>query len=74
MKDKILEIISDVRPDFEYSEDLLFIDDGCLDSFDIVNLILELNDEFDIKIGVENVLPENFNTVDAIIELIERLM
>lgn len=74
MKDKIHEIIEDVRPDIEYNEDTLLIDEGLLDSFDIVNVVLELSEEFDIEIGVEEVVPENFNTIDAITKLVERLM
>ena len=73
MKDKIKEIIEDVRPDIEYNEDSLLIDEGLLDSFDAVNLVLDLNDEFDIEIGVQDVTPENFNTVDSIEKLVERL-
>ena len=73
MKNRIKEIIEDVRPDIEYNEDSLLIDEGLIDSFDAVNLVLDLNDEFNINIGVEDVTPENFNTVDSIEKLVERL-
>lgn len=73
MKDRIKEIIEDVRPDIEYNEDSLLIDEGLIDSFDAVNLVLDLNEEFNINIGVEEVTPENFNTVDSIEKLVERL-
>lgn len=71
MKEQIIEIISDLIPDFDYEEGTLLLEDGILDSFDIVNLVLELNEEFGINIGVEDVTEENFNTVEAIQNLIE---
>ena len=70
---KLLEILSDVRPDIDFSRSELLVEDGILDSFDIVMLVGELNEEYDIKIGVEDLVPENFNSVDAIFNLINRL-
>lgn len=71
MKDKVIEILMDLVPDFEYSDDVKLLDDGILDSFDIVNLVLEINEEFGVEIGVEDVSEENFETVDLICELIK---
>lgn len=71
MKDKVIEILMDLIPDFEYSDDVKLLDDGILDSFDIVNLVLEINEEFGVEIGVEDVSEENFETVDSICELIK---
>lgn len=71
MKDKVIEILMDLVPDFEYSDDVKLLDDGILDSFDIVNLVLEINEEFGVEIGVEDVNEENFETVDSICELIK---
>jgi len=71
--EKLLGILSNVRPDIDFSKTNQLIDNGVLDSFDIVMLVGELNEEFDIKIGVENLVPENFNSADAMKELISRL-
>ena len=71
MKDKVIEILMDLVLDFEYSDDVKLLDDGILDSFDIVNLVLEINEEFGVEIGVEDVSEENFETVDSICELIK---
>ncbi len=70
---KLLEILSDVRPDIDFSQTNLLVEDGILDSFDIVMLVGELNEAYDIKIGVEDLVPENFNSVDSIMNLINRL-
>lgn len=71
MKETIIEIIQDLVPDFEYEEDVKLLDEGILDSFDIVNLVMELNDEFDLDLGVEDVTEENFNSIESIVEMIE---
>jgi acyl carrier protein len=70
---ELLNILSDVRPDVDFSQTELLVEDGILDSFDIVMLVGELNEAYEIKIGVEDLVPENFNSVDAIMNLINRL-
>ncbi len=49
------------------------IDDGVLDSFDIIAIIGEINEAFGVEISVEELLPENFNTPAAMMELIQKL-
>ena len=72
MKEKIKEIIEDVTG--EAVEDTTeIIEEGILDSFDIVTLIIELNDAFGVKIQVSELLPENFANVLAIEKLIKSL-
>ncbi len=72
--EKILEILKSIRSDIDYENEKKLIDDGILDSFDIVSIVGELCDAFDITITVEDLEPENFNTVEAIHELVERLV
>ena len=71
--EKLLEILASIHPevDFETAEDL--IDDGILDSLDIVTLVTEINAEFDVTIPAEEIVPENFNSAKALMELIEKL-
>lgn len=73
MKDELMEILTEIRPDVDFESETSLIDDGILDSMDIVSLVGELDDVFDVTVGVENLLPENFNSVDAMLKLIERL-
>lgn len=70
MREKLEEILRGIRPDIEI-EGMSFVDDGILDSFDIVTLVSELIDAFGIELSVEDILPENFNSVDAMLALIE---
>lgn len=71
--DRLIKILNELHPevDFEHNEKL--IDSGIIDSFDIVTLISDINDEFDITIPVEEIIPENFNSARALYSLIERL-
>lgn len=71
--EKILNILADIRPDIEFENETSLVDGGLLDSFDIVSIISELNDAFDIHIRVNHLTPENFNSVKAIMALVTSL-
>lgn len=70
--DKIIEILNGIRPEFDFSQDVNYMEEGYLDSFDIVTLVTELEDNFDITINGEDILPENFSSKEAISALVER--
>lgn len=72
--EKILEILKELHPEVDFDTCTTLIDDKILDSFDIVTLISELSEEFDVTIPVEDIVPENFNSAKAINDLIERLL
>lgn len=68
-----MEILNDIHPEVDFTECRTLIDDQILDSFDIVTIIAEINDQFDITISAEYILPENFNSAEAIYALIQKL-
>lgn len=70
---EILAILKDLHPDVDFENCDTLIDDGILDSFDIVTIIAEISDTFDVKIGAEQIVPENFNSAEALWELVRRL-
>ncbi len=72
MRDTVLEILQDIRDDIDFENETALIDDDMLESLDIVAIVGEFNEEFDVEISVEDLLPENFNSVDAMVELITR--
>lgn len=71
--DQLLEILSDLHPEIDFEDYTTLIDDGILDSFDIVSLISEINETFNVVISAEHIVPENFNSAEALYALIERL-
>lgn len=72
--EKVIEILKELHPDIDFEKCTTLIDDKIIDSFDIVTLISELSEEFDVTIPVEEIVPENFNSAKAIYALIERLL
>lgn len=71
--EELLRIMSEVRPDIDFETETRLIDDEMLDSLDIVAIVTDVNDEFDVEINVNDLLPENFNSAEALYELIQRL-
>lgn len=71
--EELLEILEELRPDVDFENETALIDNSILDSFDIVSLVTELNDAFDIEIKPNNLVPENFNSAKAMLALIEQL-
>ena len=72
--DEIIEILTGLHPDIDFETEKNLVDNKILDSFDIVSLIAEINDNFDIAISAEEITPENFNSAENIWALVERLM
>ncbi|MBE6685194.1 MAG: acyl carrier protein [Clostridia bacterium] len=71
--EKLIEILTDLHPDVDFATEEGLVDNGILDSLDIVTLITEINDKFDVSIPAEEIIPENFNSAAALMALIERL-
>lgn len=71
--EKLIEILADLHPDIDFETEEGLVDNGILDSLDIVTLITEINDKFDVSIPAEEIIPENFNSAAALMALIERL-
>ena len=73
MKDTIIDILSEIVEDVDFESCNTLIDDGVLSSLDIIQLIGALNDEFDISIPATEIIPANFNSVDAMCAMVEKL-
>ena len=71
--DEVMRILKEARPDVDFEKEEALWDDGILDSFDVISIVGDLNDEFDIEINVEDLLAENFNSAKAIYELVQKL-
>ncbi len=72
MKEQIIKILTELRPEFDFTTDVNFIEEGMLDSFDIVSLVDSIETEMGVSISGVDVLPENFCNVEAICKTIEK--
>lgn len=70
----LLKILTDLHPDVDFASNDRLIDDKVLDSFDIVTIIAEVDNEYDVAIPADEIIPENFNSAQSLYTLIERLM
>ncbi len=70
---ELLEILNDLHPDVDFESEKNLIGDGILDSLDIVSLISQIDDVFDVVIPAEEIIPENFNSAEALYALICRI-
>ena len=71
--DELLELLEDIKPTVDFGTCTGLIDDGYLDSFDILSIVSELNDAFGIEISPVDIIPENFNSAQALWNMVERL-
>ena len=71
--EKLLAILNELHPDVDFENEQNLIDDGILDSMDIISLITEISDEYDVTITAKDIIPANFNSAEALYELIKRL-
>jgi acyl carrier protein len=71
--EKLLEILKGIRPDVDFENETALIDDGILDSFDVVSIISELDNEFDVQVRITELDPENFNSAQSIWNLVQEL-
>ena len=73
LMDELIQILSDVKDDVDFANCTTLIDDGILNSFDILQIISELNDAYDISIPASEIVPANFNSAKALYEMVKRL-
>jgi len=72
-KAKLLDILQDINPETDYKAEKALIDNRIFDSFDIVTLISEIAENFDIKVPANEITPDNFNSLETIMALLEKL-
>ena len=71
--DELLEILNDINPDVDYETEDQLIDEKVFDSFSIITLISNISETFDIELGPEHLIPENFNSAQAMWNMIQSI-
>ena len=69
--DKLIEILSEICPNVDFRKEKALVDDGLIDSFEIVSIVAEIMDHFEVELDVDDLMPENFSSVEAMMQLIE---
>ena len=71
--EELLEILNDIQPGVDFENEKHLIDDHLLDSPSIISLVAELEDTFDVTIPAVEIIPDNFNSAEAMLEMLQRL-
>ncbi len=71
--EELLELLEEIKPDVDFNTEEGLIDNAILDSLDIMSIVAEITDKFDIVISPADIIPTNFNSAKAMWEMIERL-
>ena len=71
MLEELLVILTEAVPGVDFETETSLVDDEILESLDIVTIVSEIKDAFDVEITVDDLVPENFNSVEAMLALIE---
>ena len=71
--EELLNILKEAKPEIDFASEKALIDNGLIDSFDVLQLVMQLNEAFDIEIGAEEITPENFNSAESMWNMIQRL-
>ncbi len=74
VREELTEILKELHPDIDYNTEKKLIDDKVIDSFDIVTLISEIREAFDVTISADKIVPENFNSLDALCKMVQELI
>lgn len=71
--EQLLAILEDIKPDIDFANCTTLIDDELLDSFDIISVVSEIGEAFDLRVPASEIVPENFNSAAALYAMIQRL-
>lgn len=70
--DKILEMLKKIRPDIDFASEKTLVDDGLLDSVDVMSIVAALKDSFGVVVSMAELDPDDFNSAETILALVER--
>ncbi len=71
--EELMELLSALKPEIDFERETELIDDGLLESFDVITLIAEIEDQFGVEVPAEEIIPENFNSAKGMWKLLEKI-
>ncbi|MCM1568122.1 MAG: acyl carrier protein [Roseburia sp.] len=72
--EQLMKILAEIKPGFDFEGRTDLVESGDLDSFDVISIVTEVNEAYDIEVPIDEIEPENFESVDAMMEMINRLV
>ena len=70
--EQLIALLSEICPGIDFERETALVDGGILESLDIVTIVPEIMDAFDVELTVDDLIPENFNSVQAMLDMIEK--
>lgn len=71
--EELLNILQDLHPEIDVETHSALVDDGVLNSFDIISIIAQIDEVFDVAVPAEEIVPENFNSAKSLYAMVQRL-
>ncbi len=71
--DEMIGILKEIKPDVDFEKETKLVDNNLIDSFDIVQIVMKLNETFEVEIGADSITPENFNSAASLWALVQKL-
>ena len=69
-KEKLIKILMEINPDLDYEKETALVDDGLFDSLEVMTIVTEIDDRFHVEIDPDDVIAENFNSMETMLALI----
>lgn len=71
-KEKLTKILTEINPDIDYGKEKKLVEDGFFDSLEIMSIVTEVSEKFHIEIDPEDIITENFNSLEMMLKVIEK--
>ena len=71
-REKVIDLLNQINPQITTDTEVNLLEAGYIDSFEVVNIVMEIEDAFGIEIDPEDIIPDNFQTISSIVSLVEK--
>ena len=72
--EEFISMLKGIKPNVDFENDEALVDDGLIESLDIISIISEISDKYGVQIPSDEIIPDNFNSAEALYELVQDLM
>ncbi len=72
--EEFISMLKGIKPNVDFEHEEALVDDGLIESLDIISIISEISDKYGVQIPSDEIIPDNFNSAEALYELVQDLM